>query len=173
MAVEEKQIEDGLCQRWVILASLLSLLPLLTSTPLAAQNEVGNIGRLDLGFDKSSPGDVSFIPIIFSPAEEVEIEEIIAEITFPSALLSFEEARKGVPIDSIDAELSTEVRSDGQNPENSILEVVMTSKGGEAIPAGILVNLTFRISLEAPTRQIIVLEHRAEVLQYRRVFCRF
>ena len=147
---------------WVTLAAILMVLPLSFPTVLAVQQESGTAERLNLGFDQSIPGDVAFIAIMFSTAGEVEIGRIITEITFPRQLLSFEEARKGLPIKSIDAELSTQVRNDDPESENSILEVVIASKAGEAIPAGTLVNLTFMISPEAPTLHTIVLKNRSE-----------
>ncbi len=153
---------DRLYQIWVGLAALLMVLPLSFPTLLAVQQESSRTERLNLGFDQSVPGDVAFIAIMFSTAGEVAIGKIITEITFPRQLLSFEEARRGLPINSIDAEMSTRVRNDDPDSENSILEVVIASKAGEAIPAGTLVNLTFTISPEAPTLHTIVLENRSE-----------
>jgi len=153
---------DRLCQIWVRLAAILMVLPLSFHTVRAIQQESSAAERLNLGFDQSVPGDVAFIAIMFSTAGEVEIGKIITEITFPRQLLSFKEARRGLPINSIDAELSTQVINDDQDSENSILEVVIASKKGEAIPAGTLVNLIFMISPEAPTLHTIVLENRAE-----------
>ena len=146
----------------VRLAALLMVLPLSLPTLLAVQNESSTAHRLNLGFDQSVPGDVAFIAVMFSTSEEVEIGKIITEITFPRGILSFKEARGGLPIKSIDAELSAQVRNDGPDTENSILEVVITSNAGEAIPAGTLVNLIFMISPEAPTLHTIVLENRSE-----------
>ena len=136
--------------------------PLSLPSVLAAQQESGAAPRLNLGFDQSVPGDQTFIAVMFSTADGVEIGKIITEITYSREILSFKEARRGLPINAIDAELSTRVKDDDQNSENSILEIVIASKAGEAIPAGTLVNLTFMISPEAPTLQTIVLENRSE-----------
>ncbi len=149
-------------QMQVRLAALLMLLPLSFPTLLAVQNDSSTAHRLNLGFDQSVPGDVAFIAVMFSTSGEVEIGKIITEITFPREILSFKEARGDLPIKSIDAELSTQVRNDDPESENSILEIVITSNAGEAIPAGTLVNLTFMISPEAPTLHTIVLENRSE-----------
>ena len=146
----------------VRLAALLMVLPLSLPSLLAVQNESSTAHRLNLGFDQSVPGDVAFIAVMFSTSEEVEIGKIITEISFPREILSFKEARGGLPIKSIDAELSAQVRNDDPESENSILELVITSNAGEAIPAGTLVNLTFMISPEAPTLHTIVLENRSE-----------
>ncbi len=157
-----RQTGDRLCQMWVRLAAILMVLPLSFPSVRAVQQESSASERLNLGFDQSVPGDVAFIAIMFSTAGEVEIGRIITEITFPREILSFKEARRGLPIKSIDAELSTQIKNEDQNPETSILEVVIASKAGEAIPAGTLVNLTFMISPEAPTLHTIVLENRSE-----------
>ncbi|MDA2934493.1 hypothetical protein MYX82_09130 [Acidobacteria bacterium AH-259-D05] len=162
MSNGEKQRRHMISSMLTILATILIVLPLSSPSVLGAQQETGNAGRLDLGFDKSVPGDKAFIPMIFTPGEEVAIGKIITEIIFPNELLSFEEARKGVPIQSIDAELSARIKTADENSENSILEVVITSKTEEAIPGGILVYLTFGILPEAPTLHTIKLENRSE-----------
>ena len=144
------------------LTAFLVVLPLSLPAVLAVQQETGTGDRLSLGFDKSDPGNQAFIGIIFSTQGKVQIGRIIAEITFPRQLLFFEEARAGLPINSIGAELSTEVRNDDSNSENSILEVVISSTTGTAIPAGILANLTFTLLPEAPTQHVIELKNKAE-----------
>lgn len=157
-----RHVGDRLCRMSVRLAALLIALPLSFSTVPAVQQGGSTAHRLNLGFDQSVPGDQAFIAVMFSTAEDVAIGRIITEITFPREILSFEEARRGLPINSIDAELSTQVKNDDQDSDNSILEVVITSTAGEAIPAGTLVNLTFMIAPETPTPQTIVLENRSE-----------
>ena len=128
---------------------------------LGAQQETGT-SRVELGFDQSVPGEQTFIPIALTPVPGANIGKIVTEIIFSSHLLTFEEARKGSPVKSIDAEVSTRVKEDEENSENSILEVTITSKTGEAIPGGTLVFLTFRIALEAPRAHMIKLENRSQ-----------
>lgn len=142
-----------------ILVLLVSFSPVTVATPQVE----GTTSRLNLGFDKSVPGDQAFIPLILTPATGVEIGRIIAEITFPSHLLSFEEARRGAAANSADAQVSTRVSAEEQSPENSILEVVVATEEGAAIPGGIVVYLTFRIADHAPGGQIIELQNTARV----------
>ena len=144
------------------LAAILMVLLLSFQAVPAVQHESGTTDRLSLGFDKSDPGNQAFIGIIFSTQGDVEIGRIVAEITFPRQLLSFEEVRAGLPIKAINAELSAEVRNDDSNSENSVLEVVIASTTGAAISAGILANLTFTLLPEAPTQHIIELKNKAE-----------
>ena len=97
--------------RLISWASLLVLL-LGFSSPhgLAAQQTSGTVSRVELGFDQSVPGEQTFIPIALKPGAEANIGKIITEIVFSSNLLSFEEARKGTPLKSIDAEVSTRIK---------------------------------------------------------------
>ena len=143
---------------------LLLLLGFSSSHGLAAQQTSGTVTRVELGFDQSVPGEQTFIPIALTPGAEVNIGKIITEVIFSSQLLTFEEARKGSSVKSIDAEVSTRVKEDEENSENSILEVTITSQTGEAIPAGTLVFLTFRIALEAPRAHMIKLENRSQAM---------
>jgi hypothetical protein len=150
--------------RSIFWASILLLLGFFSPHGLAAQQAGGAVSRVELGFDQSVPGEQTFIPIALTLGAEVKIGKIITEIVFASNLLFFEEARKGTPLKSIDAEVSTRVKEDEENSENSILEVTMTSGTGEAIPGGNLVFLTFRIALEAPRAQMIKLENRSQAM---------
>jgi len=143
---------------------LLLLLGFFSPHGLAAQQTGGTVTRVELGFDQSVPGEQTFIPIALKPGAEAKIGKIITEIVFATNLLSFEEARKGTPLKSIDAEVSTRIKEDEENSENSILEVIITSPTGEAIPGGNLVFLTFRIALEAPRAQMIQLENRTRAM---------
>ena len=153
-----------MCHRLIPWVSVLVVL-LGFSGPRAfgAQQETGT-SRVELGFDQSVPGEQTFIPIALTPVPGARIGKIVTEVVYSSHLLSFEEARKGTPLKSIDAEMSARVMPDEANSKNSILEVTMTSQSGEAIPAGTLVFLTFRIKLEAPRAQMIKLENRSEAM---------
>jgi len=144
------------------LTSAVILLGFSSAVLLGAQQEGATVSRLHVGFDKSTPGQLAFIPLILSSAEGVEIGKIIAEISFPTLWLSFEEARKGASANSVNAELQTAVRTGDENPENSILEVIVTSEANKAIPSGIVVRFIFQISDLALTGEIIELTNRAE-----------
>ena len=144
------------------LVTILMVLLLSFQAVRAVQDESDTTDRLSLGFDKSDPGNQAFIGIILSTQGDVEIGRIVAEITFPRQFLAFEEARGGLPIKAINAELSAEVRIDDSNSENSVLEVVIASTTGAAISAGILAYLTFTLLPEAPTQHIIELKNKAE-----------
>ena len=144
------------------LTSALILLGFSSLASLGAQQEGATVSRWHVGFDKSTPGQLAFIPLILSPAEGVEIGKIITEISFPTEWLSFEEARKGASAESVNAVLQTAVRTGDENPENSILEVIVTSEANQAIPSGIVVRLIFQISDLALTGEMIDLTNRAE-----------
>ena len=143
--------------------SILVVLGFFSPLSVAAPQEEGTSSRLSLGFDKSVPGDQAFIPLILTPATGIEVGRIIAEVSFSNQALSFEEARPGQSATLVDAQISTQVRTDEQNPENSVLEVAVATEQGEAIPGGVVVYLTFRIAEQAPAGQVIELRNTARV----------
>lgn len=145
-----------------LVGTILIVLVFFSPLSVAVPQEEGTSSRLNLGFDKSVPGDQAFIPLILTPATGVQIGRIIAEISFSSHALSFEEARPGEPATLVDAHIGTQVRTDEQNPENSVLEVVVATEQGEAIPGGIVAYLTFRIEEQAPA-EVIELQNTARV----------
>ena len=64
----------------------------------------------------------------------------------------------------MEVELTTEVKQDDQDSESSILTVTIESKEGVAIPRGVLVNLIFNISEQAPHGETIMLENSASAV---------
>jgi len=160
--LQENRKRERLAKMATVLTSIVILLGLSSVASFGAPQEAAKVSRLNLGFDKSTPGEQAYIPIILSLADGVEIGKIITEISFPTERLSFEEARKGASADSVDAQLQSAVKMDDENPDNSILEVIVTSEANKAIPSGIVVRLIFQISDLAPTGEMIELTNRAE-----------
>ena len=64
----------------------------------------------------------------------------------------------------MEVELTTEVKQDDQDSESSILTVTIESKEGVAIPRGVLVNLIFNISEQAPHGETIMLGNTASAV---------
>ncbi len=120
--------------------------------------------RLDLGFGQSPPGSHVSMPIILTLPRGVEIGTATNEITFPTQLLSFQEVRKGLAAEIAEAEVTTEVKQDDQDPESSILKVTIKGKAGMAIPRGVLVDLVFNISEQAQLGETIVLKNSASAV---------
>ncbi len=120
--------------------------------------------RLDLGFAQSPPGSHVSIPITLTLPRGVEIGSAINEITFPAQLLSFQEVRKGLAAEMVEAEVTTEVKQDDQDRERSILKVTIRSKTGMAIPRGVLIDLVFNVSEQAQLGETLVLKNAASAV---------
>lgn len=133
------------------------------SSPAAAcepqQEGAATVTSIDLGSDKAAPGSWVVIPMTLSVPEGVKIGTIKSGITFPIKLLSFEIARKGMSAESANAEIETLVKPDETNAENLILEVMVTSKEGKEIPAGLITKLVFKILESAPGMQTVNLRN--------------
>ena len=163
--LQENRKRERLAKMATVLTSIVILLGLSSLASFGAPQEAAKVSRLNLGFDKSTPGNQAYIPIILSLADGVEIGKIITEISFPTERLSFEEARRGASADSVDAQLQSAVKMDDENPDNSILEMTITSEANKAIPSGIVVHLIFQIADLAPAGEMIPLRaNKAEAL---------
>jgi len=154
--------------RRVLLAMTLISLSLVPGTGTATAQEEGTprrrAARLDLGFAQSPPGSHVSMPIILTLPRGLQIGSATNEITFPTQLLSFQEARKGLAAEVVEAEVTTEVKQDDQDPESSILKVTIEAKAGMAIPRGVLVDLVFNISEQAQLGETIVLKNAASAV---------
>ncbi len=154
--------------RRILLAMTLISLSLVSGTGTTTAQEEGTprrrAVRLDLGFGQSPPGSHVSIPIILTLPRGVQIGSATNEITFPTQLLSFQEARKGLAAEVVEAEVTTEVKQNDQDPESSILKVTIEGKAGMAIPRGVLVDLVFNISEQAQLGETIVLKNFASAV---------
>jgi hypothetical protein len=133
----------------------------------AAQNETALASRpvrLDLGFAQSPPESHVQIPLTLALPRGTQIGSVTNEITFPTELLSFQEAIKGLSVEIAEAEVATEVHPDEDNPENSILTVTIVGKAGGMITRGVLVDLVFVISKQAQLGETLILRNTASAL---------
>ena len=60
-----------------VLTSIVILLGLSSVASFAAQQEAATVSRLNLGFDKASPGAQTYLSLSLNPANGVEIGKII------------------------------------------------------------------------------------------------
>jgi hypothetical protein len=104
------------------------------------------------------------MPLILALPRGTQIGSATNEITFPTKLLSFQEAREGLSVEIAEAEVTTEVYPDEGNPEKSILRVTIVGKAGAPIPRGVLVDLVFSISERAQLGDTLILENSASAL---------
>jgi len=130
----------------------------------AVQEEERKVTSLNLGFDANIPGHEVLIALTLDAAEGVEVKTAISEVTFPTGLLSFEEALSGLSAQAAGAQVSAVVQVDDQNPENSTVTVTVATEEGRFIPSGVLADLAFIISLEAPLEETITLRNAVRAL---------
>jgi hypothetical protein len=145
---------------FVLLTSIFVLLGSSKRITLRAQDNTTTSTRVDLGIDKSNPGSQAFIPIIFTPANEIEVGTLLVEISFPSKQLVFQEAKNGGSAGSANVNITTEVKNDVKNPEKTVLAVKVENETGPIL-AGVLVNLVFKILDGVPIGEKIQLEDNA------------
>ncbi len=154
--------------RRILLAMALISLSLAAGAGTAVAQEEGTprrrAVRLDLGFGQSPPGSHVAIPITLTLPRGAQIGSATNEITFPTRFLSFQEARTGLAAEVAEAEVTTEVKQDDQDPQSSILKVTIEGKAGMAIPRGVLVDLVFSISEQAQLGETLVLKNAASAV---------
>ena len=102
--------------------------------------------------------------IVLQAADGVEVGTTISEVTFPNKLLTFEDVRKGLSAEASSAEISAVETVDDQNREYSTVKVTISSPPGGAIANGIVADLVFTISEDAPLEEAIELKNVAMVL---------
>ncbi|MBI4456648.1 MAG: hypothetical protein HY644_12210 [Acidobacteria bacterium] len=145
------------------LAVCIAALPLATTSIDAQAQEAATEGttRLDLSFETARPGDRVTVSIILKVPASIKIGTTINEITFPHKLLTFERVTQGLSADLATAMVSANVKADERDPEKSIVTVTVTGKKGDAIPGGVVANLAFKVSEQAPLEQSIALDNKA------------
>ena len=152
----------------ILLTMPLIALGLISGTGTLTAQEEGTTRRravrLDLGFGQSPPGGTVVISVILTPPRGVQVGSTTNEITFPTQLLSFQEAIKGLSAEVAESEITTEVRQDDQDPESSILKVTVQGKAATVIPRGTLVDLRFDISEQAELGDTIILKNTASAM---------
>ncbi|MBI2820963.1 MAG: hypothetical protein HYX74_01940 [Acidobacteria bacterium] len=115
---------------------------------------------LDLSSDIQSRGSEVALTLSLTVPDGVEIGKVVSEIAYPGSLLVFEEARRGLSAEAVAAEITAEPQTSDTNPEESMLRVTITAKEGEWLPAGMMADLMFKISEQAPEETTIALKNR-------------
>ncbi len=87
--------------------------------------------------------------------ESFKVSGISEVISFPKKALSLTKAELGLAGEQSQAEIKTEVKDDGSDPESARLEVSVTSK--VQMKPGILAYLKFKVSEQA-TKSTVVLK---------------
>lgn len=132
--------------------------------PAAQPQEVATATSLDLSSDTQTPGSEVILALTLSIPDGVNVGAAVSKVIYPSKLLTFTEGRRGLSAEAVGAEFNTVVKTDETNPESSVLEVTVSGKPGDPLPSGILAELAFKISQDAPLEQNIVLKNTVQVM---------
>ena len=97
------------------------------------------------------------MPLMLDLPEGVEVRTAISEISFPTDLLSFGGVSAGLSAQAAGAEVNAVEKPDDQNPENTIVTVTVSTQQEGAIPSGMIADLVFTISEDAPIELTIPL----------------
>ena len=147
-----------------LLKRALAVLALTTAAALSAGEIAARQGAsapaLDLSSDVQSPGADVAVTLGFTVPDGVEVSKVVSDITYPGKLLEFQEAKRGLSAEAIEAELSTTTGPSDTSPENRVLRVTIAAKPGEWLPAGMLADLTFKISKQAPKETTVTLKNK-------------
>jgi len=149
--------------KWIVLAGILFLAGP-GPTPVLSQEEAGQVTHLDLGFDTEQPGHDVVVPLILDLPQGVEVNTAVSQITFPTQLLTFRGAIAGLSAQAAGAEVSAVEKEDDQNSQNTIITVTVSTAPGGAIPSGMIADLAFTISENAPIEVTIKLKNVARAL---------
>ncbi len=154
-----KKMNRVICFQRTFLATLIILAGPIFSIHALAQEEGRSITTMNLGFDVQQPGHEVFIPLILDVPDGVEVATAVSEVTFPNQLLSFNEVASGLSAQAAGAEVGAVVEIDEENPEDSIVTVTVSTAKGQSIPSGVIADLAFTISEDAPLEQTIKLKN--------------
>jgi len=160
----QKEMNRFVFLKRIVPAAILVVAGVVSSTPTRGQAEAAETARLDLGFDTEQPGHEVVMPLMLDLPEGVKVSTVISEITFPTDLLSFDEFSAGLSAQAAGAEVSVVEKPDDQDPENTILTVTVSTPQEGAIPSGMVADLVFTISEDAPIEQTILLGNAVSAL---------
>ena len=104
------------------------------------------------------------VPLILDLPQGVEVNTAVSQITFPTQLLTFRGAIAGLSAQAAGAEVSAVEKEDDQNSQNTIITVTVSTAPGGAIPSGMIADLAFTISENAPIEVTIKLKNVARAL---------
>ena len=141
----------------IVPAAILVVAGAVSSTPAWGQTQAAEATRLDLGFDTEQPGHEVVMPLMLDLPEGVEVRTAISEISFPTDLLSFGGVSAGLSAQAAGAEVNAVEKPDDQNPENTLVTVTVSTQQEGAIPSGMIADLVFTISEDAPIELAIPL----------------
>ena len=110
--------------------------------------------KVNIGVSTAKPGDIIDIPLTLSAPDTVKVGSIVETIGFPKNTLSLNKAELGLAGEQSKAEIKTDVKDDGASPDQSDLQVTISS--ADALKPGILAYLKFKVSTDAKKGTVVL-----------------
>jgi cohesin domain-containing protein len=123
------------------------------SSPAAANQPQGV--RVNVGVSTAKPADTIDIPLTLSMPESMKPTLVSETISFPKKVLSLTKMEMGLAGEQSQAEIKSNVKDDSNDPEASLIDVTVSSKG--PLKPGILAYMKFKVS-ERATKSTVVLK---------------
>jgi hypothetical protein len=143
--------------RFVVVRSLAVIafiaFALVGRTAVAAPQQTSTVS-LNLSSDIEGPGYEVTITVNLRVPDGVGVGKAVSEISYPGKILEYIEAIRGLSAEAVGADLTASTEAlDG---DTSILTVSITANEGGSLPQGVLADLRFMISAEAPADETTI-----------------
>jgi hypothetical protein len=112
---------------------------------------------LDLGMGQGKPGDEVVIPATLRVADGAEVGAFTLKVSFPRALVSFEEVRKAIGAQAANAEVTSALEEPAPGAEQASATISVTAEAGKALGSGTVVDLVFKVAEQAPLESVAAL----------------
>ena len=109
---------------------------------------------LNLSSDIEGPGYEVTITVNLRVPDATGISKVISVISYPGKFLEFTEAIRGLSAEAVGAKVTSSVED--LNDNTSALTVSIAVEDGESIPQGVLADLRFKISEDAPADETVI-----------------
>jgi len=116
----------------------------------------GTVPRISLDNITGSPGASLMIPLYYTPDPKQPLRSVAVEIDYVSNHLKFEKASRGVILDDVAADITTDVSDGAPDAKTGVVRSklraavsVKDKKPQKGLPEGLLVYLLFNVTLDA------------------------
>lgn len=117
---------------------------------------------VDLGFDRQAPANEARMAITLSVPKGVEVSSATSEMSYPDNLLTYQDVKKGLSAQAVDAEVTATNSKNPQDASRSVVKIVV--KSAKPIPSGMIADVVFMLSKDAPIGQVIKLTNKPSAL---------
>lgn len=109
---------------------------------------------LNLSSDIEGPGYEVTITVNLRVPDGTGISKVMSVISYPGKFLKFTEVIRGLSAEAVGAKVTSSVED--LNDNTSALTVSIAVEDGESIPQGVLADLRFKISEDAPADETVI-----------------